>query len=425
MKWLPASIAPASVLLLVPIWFGLAEAEEVRASRSETRTVDGSVHRTYAGSVRATFGGSRVESDSASVSPKTREYVFQQNVRFEDERYVVFADELLYDSTVPSATLKGNVRLSDGSRSLQAGRVTYREDRSTVAAAGDVRVSLKDSSGFLRADVWFQNVRTDSMSGSGHVRYTTSGPDTLTIVSGRVASVDNGILAFAEAVRLGQSVWTTLSATAIVSAGRDTVVLSGDVTMTRAGEGDSLVATSESALLSVEDEMLVGAILTGDVVVNTRANKGDSAVTVVRADTCAITLNGNDLQSLDASGSATLVVENSENAHSALDAGQLSIDMDANRPRRVIASGEAKMVHTSGDGETTARISGHGLSLGLDASVLESVRVDSVATCDIEGEHPTRLSGDRLELSFKDGKLSTSEVEGRVKGRYTPEEDAK
>lgn len=418
-----ASTARVSLLLLCTFLSILSNtsADEVRADRSETRSAGDTTHRSYSGDVRATFASARVRADSAVATSDSKHYLFHENVRYEDDRYVVFADRLSYDAAGQTAVLSGGVRLSEGGRSLSADRVIWSADRQTVEAVGGVRVGLPDGGGDLYAGRWYQDVAADSADGSGDVRFVRAASDTLSIVAERVASSgEGGPLRFSTAVTLRQGDWRATSGRAIVSGSRDRVRLLDGVHLERdRSPADSVRATAHSAVLTLADDKLTEIFLADSVEIRTTRLEADTTiVSTVASDSSRLVLGAGEMERLDAEGAVSISVDADGTSSSRLRGSRASIRLVGGHPATVRLEREGEMDHALADASLTATITGYGLGVELDGPHLRGVTVDSLAVCDLEGKHPTRLSGDRLRLTFKDGQMAVAEVDGGVKGQY-------
>jgi lipopolysaccharide export system protein LptA len=400
--------------------------DEVRADRSETRSDGDLTRRTYAGSVSATFRHSSVTSDSAVVTSDSNQYLFHQDVRYEDGKYVVFADHLLFDSANQIATLSGDVRLSDGEQSLTAGRVVYRASREIIEASKGVRIKLGEDEGIIRADSWFRDVASDSSAGSGDVRFSRVRTDSLQIRSDSVVAKSAREMVFSADVHLRHGEWTASSANAAVLES-ERITLSGMAQLSRlSGDSDSVSASSDTAHLNLESGQLSELVLAQHAEIGIQhANMDTVTLSTVSADSSWLTFEAESLSQLTASGSVEMRFDTPGRSTSTLQGSFAIIRFREDKPYHVLIKGQGEMVHKTADSALSATISGVGLEVDLTRSVLGAVRVDSNAVCNLEGEHPTRLSGDRLHLTFEDSRLIQAEVEGRVRGQYRTQEGHK
>ena len=396
-------------------------ADEVRADHSETRSESGITRRTYAGDVRASFQHSRIEADSAVVSTDSRQYSFYQNVAFWDDRYLVYADRVIYDAANQTADLSGHVSLADADCRLSAAQVTYHATTQTIEASGDVHISLPENQGEIKADRWFRDATSDSTSGSGDVRFTQAEAETLTIASDRFSSGEKGNRTlFTGSVSLRQGQWRGNAHTATIHKQGDRVVLKGETQLARPrSETDSTSTTADKTVMITEASLLRGMELTGSSRIDIqREEEAGHVSTAVSADTSRLAFDGGDLTDLAAFGNVRIVLAGPDSTFSQLDGEDASVRLTAGEPDRVHVNGSGDLHHASGSSDLRAHITGQGVAIDLVGSQVRAIRVDSNAVCEIQGDHPARLSGDRLHLVFEAGRLAKAEVKGRVQGRY-------
>lgn len=397
-----------------------AAADEVSAARSRTTTTDGVTERSYAGDVIATLRGSRIAADSAVVVSGTERYRFYRSIRFQDDRFTVHADSLVYRADAGEVLLGGRVRLSDGDRAIEAERVVYRLDEETVEATGAVRV--RDDGTTIAADRWFRHAGRDSTHASGSVRLSRSGADSIQVRSRRLGGT-GGILQFDEDVYLRQGAWEGAAATAVIEADGGLIRLEGDPEVRRVtADSDSLKANGSGVSLITLDNAVTRLELHGAARIRSAraaTAEGGPMTTTIEADSALIHVTDRTIGRLEAFGAVAIGLRAGE-ASTDLAGKRAEIVFAAESPERILLTGTGSVRHEGP--EVGADISGHGIRIDLADGDVKAVRVDSAAACAITGEHPTRLSGERLHLTFSAGRLAGARVEGGVEGRYTGSE---
>ena len=397
-----------------PIALGSSLADEIRASRSETRTRNGRTSRSYAGEVTAILQHSRIRADSAAVTAEEQAYHFYKNVQFQDDRYTLFADRLTFDSHTRITRLSGGVRLADEARTLSAREVTYRQAASTVNAKGDVRIALAGG-GHVRANRWFRSVSGDSSVGSGSVRYRNGENGTLTIESPALTAYEGGdSLRFTNGSSLAQGAWASHSASTTILRDAGRVELEGEPSLTRTGrEAYTIRATASMAVLELANEVLSVVNLLGSA--DLTVSRKESAATI-QADTCALKVDGDQVSLIEAQGNVRIHIGSNEAGKSSVNGGSSLISFKDGEPVHIRVDKEGSLLHASSDSSLVIDIDGYGLTLDLSGSDLKTVRIDSAGLCRLGGNQPTHLSGDRVFLLFEERKLVRAEIEGHVKG---------
>ena len=337
---------------------------------------------------------------------------------------MVYADTVIYDVSNRTAVLSGRVRLSDDERHLSAERVTYRSREQTVEASGNVHIGLPEDAGAVRSDYWFRDVASDSSFGKGNVRFTRHKSDTLTIAAHSVSSHQLASrMRFAQNVTIRQGKWKAQSRIATFLREDELVILEEDARLFRASsETDSVSAEADRVELILKDNIIREMGLFSHARIDLLSTRQDAPSTsTVSSDTSRVTLEHQQVTALRAFGRVNIRLETPGSASSQLSGETAHILFEDGEPNRIRIEGPGNLSHERSDGTLQANIAGYGLTIELIDSALHTVRVDSDAVCDLEGDRPMRLSGDRLTLMFELGILVRAEVEGGVQGQYRSE----
>jgi len=392
--------------------------DEIRAEKSETTDAAGVTERVYRGAVSALLQNSRIMSDSALVRTGSTIYRFYSNARFENGDFVVSADHLQFNTATQSATLEGHVHLADGKRTIRADRVVWQADAQTVEASGRVKTTPGEADVSITADRWFSNSASDSSAGSGNVHYQSK---SMSIRSNQVTHVQSALTRFSEDVSITAGMWGALAAVAEV---RDRkLTLSQSPSASRSDSDSTQFDVSGNTIeMTFTDTTVSVTQVTGDVRIRTqRLRDKIPATSTIVADSSRITENG-DVANLEAYGSVSITLDRPGVSVSKVLGDAAQILFLKTNPERIGIPGFGSLEHERLDGEVDAVVKGDSMTIDLGGSSLKRIQVDSNAVADLDGNQPIKLSGDRLVLGFRHGKLTQADVNGSVRGQYWPQD---
>tara|TARA_A100001037_G_scaffold276576_1_gene275961 strand:- start:110 stop:1222 length:1113 start_codon:yes stop_codon:yes gene_type:complete len=370
--------------------------------------------------VKAAFRSNIIQADSAVATSSSDQYRFYQNVRFADERYTVRANHLVYYTASGVARLFGDVTLSDGDRRLTADRVSYESISGRLSARGDVSAARGDLK--LTADRWYKQATPGVSSAGGSVHYVQVSADTLEVMADSTVVDDR--YRFLSSVEVRQGAWSGSADQAIITDG-ERILMTDQATLRRDLDSTRTVSSSaQSILLTLAETVVSEAVMSDSVLVVFASRADTTSRSTIAADSSHLAFEETTLSALEAYGAAEISVATGGSS-SVVGGSTVQVTFSDDHPEHVLINGEGTLHHQAGDGSLTVTITGTGIRVTLTDDALRSVTADSNAVCEIEGEHPTRLSGDRLRLEFEDGKMRLSEVEGKVKGRYWFEDETR
>jgi hypothetical protein len=224
-------------------------------------------------------------------------------------------------------------------------------------------------------------------------------------------------------VTIRQGKWKAQSRIATFLREDELVILEEDARLFRASsETDSVSAEADRVELILKDNIIREMGLFSHARIDLLSTRQDAPSTsTVSSDTSRVTLEHQQVTALRAFGRVNIRLETPGSASSQLSGETAHILFEDGEPNRIRIEGPGNLSHERSDGTLQANIAGYGLTIELIDSALHTVRVDSDAVCDLEGDRPMRLSGDRLTLMFELGILVRAEVEGGVQGQYRSE----
>ncbi len=417
-KRAPAFLATFAILAATP-----CAADEVSADRSETRLDGDAITRTYAGEVSATLRQTHITADSAVVDSWTDRYTFYRSVRFKDDRYLVYADNAVYDVDKEIAVLSGQVRLSDGEQTLSAGRITYSAVKEQFEARDSVQMKLADGVS-ISTDFWFRDVSADTSVGEGNVGFTRDTSAAFRINAHRVLVKDSGEwLQFTRTVKMQQGTWTAEADTAVYDRQVSNLLMIPNIKLSQytesPGVSDSTSARCNETRIQMRDGRIDQIDLSGEVqlaVVRYHA-QGRSASTVT-SDTAVIEVQDEEVSIIRVRGRVLLQLHPAEALSSRLTAENTQITFESGAPAQIRVDGKGHLTYGTEADSLHVDITGYGMTVSLRETRIHRVEVDSNTVCQIDGAQPIHLTGEQLILQLSGQSLTSAEVKGAVQGRY-------
>jgi len=413
-----AALATLAFLAATP-----CAADEVSANRSETRLDGDATTRTYAGDVSATLRQTHITADSAVVDSRTDQYTFYRSVRFKDDRYLVYADNAVYDVAEKVAVLSGQVRLSDGDQTLSAGHITYSAVKEQFEARDRVQMRLADGVS-ISTDSWFRDVSADTSVGEGNVGFTRDTSAVFRINAHRVLVKDSGEwLQFTRRVKMQQGTWTAEADTAVYDRLASKLLMIPNGKLSRYSETPGVLDSTSAQGLETRIQMRDGRIdqinLAGAVqLAVVRSDAQGRSTSMVTSDTAVVDVRDEEVSFVRVRGKVLLQLHSAEALSTRLAAESTQITFESGVPAQIRVDGKGHLTYGTEADSLQADISGYGMTVTFQEARIHRVEVDSNAVCEIDGTQPIHLTGEHLILQLSGQSLTSAEVKGAVQGRY-------
>jgi hypothetical protein len=276
---------------------------------------------------------------------------------------------------------------------------------------------------WVLTDQWFQDVDADTSSGLGSVSFLHNKGDSLVIKAGQVSVKSKGQrFGFTKDVQFRKGYWHAYADSLDYWQEEEQVILNREVYLsTRRHEAftDSVSVSASTAKIQLGSGHFEKMTLQNDARFDIiRADRSGETVSTIHSDTALVIFEDDRVLEIRVDGNVEIRITTPDSSESTLESASSRIGFEDGTANLIRIEGEGKMLHGSRNDSLRAEISGYGMTIVLRDAVVRSVNVDSNAVCQLQGDHPTRLSGEHLSLHFEDRRLVRAEVDGGVLGQY-------
>ncbi len=434
------SFLAIAALALSILYAPLYAAEEIRADRTETTRMPDGVLRVSVGGISMDDPerGIAISADSLRMwisadTDRVDKYLLFGHVSLKDSVRQIRSERLEYDPIEEAATFRGSVDVRGAGRVLTARRVVYRWKQEILDADGAVGLVYPAQGVRVRAEALRYDAAGDSGRAAGDaevVRLPDPGGDTLYVRADTLRFYEQGgRMRFSGGVQIAQAGMRGVAQTAhyLKQEGRLELEGAPETTFSQEGESgrDSVAISADRILFGMAGGRLGKIWLYRGAQIRMEAPR-DSVVDVrsIRADTALVTLEGDRLGGVEATGGVEASLRSGDGAQTDMRGDHIRMAFGGGEVDSLVLEGENTATYIPADGQAVSRLSGRRIAIRFEDGQIRHLLADQEAVCEHtsleDGEEKIELTGDRVELDFEDGALQRAQSAGGVRGSYLP-----